>query len=530
MEQISQSQLDHLRMLIDQNPAEARDIFLTYQRIYANDANFQLNSGGLFIDIGSELKDSDLIHTGIKLLHQSLSIIEDEKIRSILLYNLGNGYSELHSIARRQPDFSFDLDTTPLIDAKRYYREALKLSHLLDNDWQAQLRVNYANCLSGLGRSLEAISEYKTALDHQPDHPMAWGNLGVELEHFAFIAGNPTLLHKAYDALSNALANEHLVHLGGTSARVSFERTLHRIERFLSEIEGGDTPNMSPNPPTSSSTTTVWYKTYVEFCMEHQLFLNFCLDDQQCTRTAGDSVLLSLITKIDDNTTFPRLGRVVNEIKERYATARLLVFEAYNPPYNVQAYDEMTHYMDNLDYAVYGVRVAKLKMAFETAYNILDKIGFFINKYLNLGIGDRWVSFSTIWQEKEVATLRPSIAQLNNYHLYGLYDISRDLAPKGHLVKLRDIRNSLTHRYLVLHLESLHWLTSADSPKYHLGYREFLNYTIELMQLVRSAVIYMIAFIDKEERKKQEHQSGVIIPIVVPPYRHQSWGPADPFV
>ena len=522
---------DHIEQLYEsrnQCPTKARNLLLAYEQEYAEDAYFQQNRGALYIDIGAAVPDAVLINKGIQSIKQLLSVTTDQKTVAQQLYNLGNGYLALHfDVERYQPGFSFDPDATPLLQAKRYYRKALKLSHLLGNDWQAQLRVNYANCLSGLGRSLEAISEYKTALAYQPDHPVAWGNLGIELEYFASIAGNLLTLQYAHKALGEALANEHLEQMGRPSERATFERAFRRIDQRLSRANVSDT---LLSESMSSRFSSAQHKAYVEFCMNHQLFLNFCLDAQPCPQIIGDSVMLSLITNIGDNTTFPRLARVANEIKERYATARLLVFEAMDHPYETLPYDEMTKYVDNLDYAVYGVRAAKLKIAFETAYNILDKIGFFINKYLYLGIEDSRVGFSTIWrekQEKEIATLRPSIAQLNNYHLYGLYDISLDLAPRGYLEKLRHIRNSLTHRYLVLHTEDSQWLTNADGMEYHLGYREFLEYTIKLMQLVRSAVIYLIAFIDQEEQDKQQEENGLIGSMLVLPYRYHSWGPMD---
>ena len=122
--------------------------------------------------------------------------------------------------------------------------------------------------------------------------------------------------------------------------------------------------------------------------------------------------------------------------------------------------------------------------------------------------------------------LRPEILRLGNPHLFGLYDISRDLGQEGYLRKLKDIRNLLAHRYLVLHTEGLHWAAEADSQEYHLGYREFLDRTIELFQVVRSAVICLIAFIDQEEHPKQQ-QERFVGTIPVPRHRHLFMGPFD---
>jgi len=521
MARISQDELKYLNDLIDQNPRKALELFLTYEQKCANDMNFLRNSGAFLIDIGTALKDSDLVKRGIKLIEQLLSTIEEQS-RPISLYNLGNGYAGLHSIERRCPDFSFDPDTPPLIEAKRCYREALVGLEHLDANLRAQLRVNYGNCLAYLGRSLEAISEYNTALSHASDHPMAWGNLGVELGHFAFIARYSTILRDANEALNKALADNRLEQIGEFWARTYFEKAQQCIGQRLSKIQE-DTPSVEPETPNFA---TAYHQAYVEFCVKHQLFLNFCLKNRPCEHMAEDTVSFSLITALDDNITFPRLARVVNEIKERYAAARLLIFEACHPPFDTQPYDDMTYYVDNLDYAVYGICATKLKLAFESAYNILDKIAFFINAYLDLGIKGNRVNFTSIWKEGK-STLRSTIVQCNNYYLYGLYDISRDLGSEGYFGYLRDIRNHLTHQYLVLHVEKLHWLTSADDSRYHLGYHEFLDHAIELMRLVRSAVIYLIAFIDQEQRGKHKTQKGFIAPMTVHPYRYYPLDPQD---
>jgi len=519
---ISRDELENLRELIGEDPHKALQVLSSYEEEYFDDANLQLNRGGLLIDIGAELKDSHHVKRGISSIVKVLPHTDKEN-RPAQLYNLANGYSALDSIARRNPDFLFDPDDTPLRQAKRCYREALAGSEHLDADQRAQLRVNYGNCLSGLGRSLEAISEYNAALSHAPDHPMAWGNLGIELEHFAFVAGDMTILRDASEGLAKALASDRLEQMGASWGRPYFEKAQQRIERLMGLARQYARP-LTPEAPKSATAYTHHYK---EFCLKHQLFLNFCLKNRPCEHVAEDIVSLSLTTTLDHKTTYPRLARVVNEIKERYATARLLLFEACNPAFDTQPYDEMTYYADNLDYAIYGIRPAKLKLAFEAAYNILDKVAFFINAYLNLAINEKRVTFASVWREGKNTRLRPAIAERGNYHLYGLYDVSTDLAPQGHVEHLRRIRDYLTHRYLVLHVEQLHWVTSADGPEYHSGYRELMVHTIELMQLVRSAVIYLIAFIDQEERERRQDLEGPVPNMHVAAYRPYPLGPQD---
>lgn len=524
MANFSPEELDQLRWMIDKNPVEAFKLLLHYESKYPDDGNLQRNAGGYLIDIGQLLSSTKVVESGIARIHQVLPTLNLAE-RYIYLFNLGNGYAAIHSIASRAEGYEFDPDTSALIQAKSWYREALKVVDPNNSITCAEIHVNLGNCLSGIGRSVESISEYETALEFAPQHPMALGNLGMKLEHFARIAYQPELLEDASNLLATALAGNELEQLGQSNARNDFEPVYRRIQDWLNSPNGKISPIGSP-PESIRDLAT---RKYTDFCARYGLFLNFCLQKRPCRTPVQDSISFSLLGDLDDEMAFARLARVLNEVKERYALARLLVYEAHFPPVDTVPYDGVTYYVDNLDYAVYGIRAAKLKSAFEGAFNILDKVAFFLNDYLGLGMREQDVNFGSIWKESKQkdAPLKPDILRLQNFHLFGLYDISRDLAPGGFSDTLRNIRNSLTHRYLVPHSERIEWLESADSPKYHLGYREFFDRTIELLQLVRSAAIYLIAFIEQEEEKKHKDARGAIQLIQVQPYRPRSIGPED---
>ena len=91
---------------------------------------------------------------------------------------------------------------------------------------------------------------------------------------------------------------------------------------------------------------TQYHKSFVEFCVEHGLFLNFCLKGQTCNHPYEDNIGFSVTTPISDQTIFHQLARTTNEIKETFAIARLLLFEAFNSPYETMFYDTVTPYWD----------------------------------------------------------------------------------------------------------------------------------------------------------------------------------------
>lgn len=527
MARMTPDKLKALSELISRNPGEALALLRAYRQEYAEDQDLRWNSGGFLTDIGTALQDSKLVQEAIDTIKAELARAEEEGVPT-LIYNLGNAYYALHFVAQCQPGFSYCPDTTPLVHAKACYRKALRATELPDLLLRVQLLINYGNCLSNLCRPVEAILQYRAALELSPDYPMAQGNLGIELEHFASIAPYKRHILDAQTVLSEALEGARLEACAPYGTRQRFEDALQRVQKWLALP---DEPIGDEAPAKPMRFASEHHKSYSEFCQKHQLFLNFYLSTELCEHTARDTLALSLITPVGDNTTFPRLARVVDEAKERYALARLHVYEARDPAADLLPYEEMTDYVDNIDYAVRGLRVAKLKSAFEAAYNVLDKIAFFVNDYLRLGIRERSTSFDTIWRRRKNGHLRPEILDRRNLYLYGLYDIARDLSPDGFLSALRTIRNCATHRYIVPHVmgdaEGDVWLACADGAQYHIGYGELLERSLELLSLVRSAIIYLIAFIDLEQRRKLAGSDGPIPQMPVQRYTHSPLGPQD---
>lgn len=524
---ISPAQLDHFSRRIAERPEQALKELQESEATFGDDPTFWFNYAGFLIDGGRSVERGEVVKRGIGILESMVSKAS-KRASPNLLYNLANGYFALDDLARKQPGFHYDPDNHELLLAKRYYREALAQSDQIAPTLCSMVRVNYGNCLARLGRSVEAIDSYDLALQDLPDHAMALGNLAVELNRYANIARDPSLLVNARDLLRDALADNKLEETGLADARPIFERILSAIEERLTGIGHIHAhTHDQPRAEAASEHDVAYLQRYTAFCRQHHLFLNLCLRDRPCVRPAQDSVSLALVTALDDDTTFYRLSRIINEIKERYAVSRLLLFEASDPPVATQNFDALTFYTDNLDYGVYGVRVGKLKLAFEGAYNILDKIAFFANDYLALGIREKGVNFSSIWRESKGSTIRPALLKLANRHLFGLYDLSRDFAAGNYLNYLSDLRHYSTHRYLVPHVEAFGWRTEADAAAYHVGYHELFEKTLQLMQLTRSAITYLIAFIDAEERRKRRGLPGPSVPMFMPLARPYPIDPQD---
>ena len=206
MERISEEELLALKELALREPQKSFALLREYEDTFEGDPNLRFNSGGLLIDIGTDLNRPDLVEEGIQRIEGILGQFDDS---STLFYNLANGYSALSNLERRLEgaDYRLDPDDTPLVRAKYYYRKALAVNES-NRDLRTQQWINYGNCLSGLGRTVEAMSAYDQALQLFPEHPMAKGNLGIELHHFARIADHSIFL---LDAQQPMLPHHQLI-------------------------------------------------------------------------------------------------------------------------------------------------------------------------------------------------------------------------------------------------------------------------------------------------------------------------------
>jgi hypothetical protein len=164
----------------------------------------------------------------------------------------------------------------------------------------------------------------------------------------------------------------------------------------------------------------------------------------------------------------------------------------------------------------------------------LDKIAYFVNDYLALGIPDHRVSFRSLWYEQgdRRKLLRPDLRQRENWPLRGLFWLSKDLSedapgfrealePDARDIAL--IRNHLEHKYLKLHDEL--WCGPGDADAKVLSFltdslaksmyrSDFAAKTLRLMKAARAALIYLSLAVRREElsRESSRDPSKIIVP------------------
>jgi len=211
-----------------------------------------------------------------------------------------------------------------------------------------------------------------------------------------------------------------------------------------------------------------------------------------------------------------------NELKQTFASARWLAWERITR--------DGTHFLgrgvilaNTLDYPSCGLNVEKTRIAFRMAYSIFDKIAYFLNFGLGLGMREGRVSFQKFWHEKDDGPLRERISTSRNWPLRGLYWLSKDLFEEGmkdstdpEARALAELRNHLEHKYVKVREYSLpvqSYDPFHDTYAYVISRSDLECRTLRLLQLAKPALIYLTLAMHREEQGRAKDNEHLPAPI-----------------
>lgn len=444
-----------------------------------------------------------------------------------LHYYIATAYAEL--------DFRDAADRTDKIHKQlRHYRESLDaLSTVKPKDQSnvyiitnAQVLTNYGNLLKKCGRFVAAIDSYQKAIQICPLHAMTHGTLGLLYHSYGRVA-----LYQDDKAYFYSSAYEHLhiaLNLKDSNVYPNAENAFRKCyecysDEILEQIHYDTDVNETAGYKTKSE------GEYRDWALQNGLFLNELSDlADVCTWMAEDNLHLGKI--IDNGQYPPTCYGMFNQIKQEYTYARYLLHEA------LKLRDRRTpHYADRkvfmvntLDYPCYGLRIEHLRTAFLTLYSLFDRIAFLLNEYFRIGIKPNDISFENIWKERIGNPQQNGYEFTNplcieeNPSIYALHWIHYDMtcqssASNPHLPRMMKLRHALIHRYTKVINASIVDLkqiekAEIDTSAFYVTDEELESYTLELMKIIREAVMYTLFSIRIEEAKRKEdiHDAQII--------------------
>lgn len=474
---------------------------------------------GSLIDCSHDLRRVDGLRVAtdwVKELNRA-SLSDADLAR--LHYFAGNAWSGLDELLHARGESTWDWERYELEQEVLNLRIAASRVQASASPLLAcQVNTNLGNALSKIGRFVEALQYWNQALAIDSNFGMAIGNRGYGLLNYAkqlFDPGHIALfLERCSADLTRALRGELEpgVHEWLAPVLLEAKAAAQRLglpeETLFHEHSLGD------------SSAEVSYR---EWCLRHCLFINPLNDLGEHSIAAAD--VLHLPTMVLGINESPSLLGFFNQLKQEFVSARYMYYEglmAYEPHYS----DRQVTQINTLDYPAYSLAVERVKASFRAAYSILDKLAFFLNDYLSLGIPGHRTSLKSFWFKKQNREngLRAAFVDRPNWPMRGLYWLSKDLAEDRLGFKdamspdaqgIAVVRNHLEHRYLKLHEES--WADfkasedlasgfSMDTMARSLNRDEFESKTLWLLRLARAGLIYTSLALHVEEQRRSEER------------------------
>lgn len=402
---------------------------------------------------------------------------------------------------------------------------------------KCQIYTNLGNHFSEAGRVIKAFDYWHNALRQYKNFSMAVGNLGLGYLRYGNIqyhSGYAAIIAKhAYNQIIEALS--HPDHLEPGAAEILKDSKDYIEKRIKGDFLSQPLPDMSAPELMGRGKE----RDYRQWCLEKSLFLSPLNDIGPYEAAARDILYMqSVVTSID---TGPIYHGFYNQMKQEFIAARYLYYESLLGDKKHFA-DKNVDLADTLDYPSYSIKVEKTKMAFRSAYSLLDKIAYFLNNYLEIGYEEHQVSFKGIWRKMR-SDGSPSgdydekFTETNNYPLKGLLWLSKDIYETRLNVFLHPdaktldtVRNHIEHKYFKLHDYEVPEgkVPVQNAMVDHLAYSmfrgDFLEKTEQMLKMAREALIYLtLAMVIIEKEKAKNVPKGKITPPMFLPGYDEQW-------
>lgn len=480
-------------------------------------------------DVASDNNDVQAIRS---LLSKSEDFLRKhpDAIYAPLYYCMGTSYGNLrthgYSIESDETELSLEKKDASLERELYCFRHCLELlndSELSKEEFKPyviglklQLYTNYANAMEDCGRKSAAMKFYRKVLEIDPEFGMAEGNIGCALQHYSTLvhdSGHIAYLHHfAYNYLKSSLNNEN-VH---EAARKYFERC---VNLYTDEIRKTFLENKLQIPEYSLGGEEE--EPYRRWCLHNHLFLNPLNDlPHELSCFATDSLQLpDMITPVEQIEP-PRYFGMFNQLKQEYVYARYLCYEAFYECEEPHFADKETHLINLYDYPQYSIRIEGLKTAFRQLYSLFDKVAFFINDYWDIGIHERDINYRTIWlssygvgkkhyEYKNRLMPDRNIALKSMFWIYNEFYKRFGDADTPYAKNIQVLRNALEHKFVKVHNRILYNGKQGETEIgidsfYHITEDSLLQYTLDLLEIVREWLIDLTMAIHIEEMKHRD--------------------------
>ncbi|MDD0977536.1 LA2681 family HEPN domain-containing protein [Pseudomonas fontis] len=466
------------------------------------------------IDAAGDGADEGILRHATQLADLVASRVEPEN-GCLVYYSCSNAWAELRKLEVQSWEDD-TLDHPALLKQLYFLRASVQHSGFkeLAPMLRSRIHCNLGNALRACGRWIEALREWRNALEDNPILGMALGNLGIGLAQYGSALYDPNhtywLLVHAQRKLASAI--EGGVGRDGATYPEAIEFFKRHHDRLVESVDDDGNAELFEHSLGSSKEE----RRYRRWCLEEQLFLN-PMNDLGAFPAAAQDVLT--LPGHDAKAGITYLG-FYNQLKQEYGFARHCLYLGDHAKAGHVA-DRGMSLAFNCDYALYGMGLEQIKTAYRSAYSLLDKLAYFINAYWKLGIPEKAVGFRTVWlkSDRNGRLLQPRVVRdefisTRNLPLRALYWVSQDIYSKElkdvarpDAQALDELRNHLEHKYAKI-VDSCHWIGEhsglwSDHLAFVLDRDDLYAKSLLMLKLSRAALIYLCLAMHFEESQHQ---------------------------
>ena len=382
---------------------------------------------------------------------------------------------------------------------------------------KCQCLNNLGNRLRVAGRYIEALEYWRRTLELQPDFGMTLCNRAMVFANYATVLEDPEdqafFLLKAHQEASAALAPTARYTSERDKATRKVTQNLRKWIESALDLRGIEASGVDPFGGEDSAASEE-ERAYRQWCLANWLYLNPLNDLGPNGVAASDTMSLGTHLVPDDA---PHVFvSFFDQMKQEYVSARWLLFHGLNmrkPHFSDRdVLLSATEPRPSLSFAV-----EQVKVAYRVCYSLFDKIAFFVNAHMELGIPLKRVSFRTIWSDGENQPLRVQFNSSSNWGFCALYWLSKDFFEKANdevaepeARALSDLRNHLEHKYLRV-TEAEPTIGPTGDLAFMVSREQLGRKAMHLLKLSRSALAYLVIGVRLEEQRREPDRAGLPI-------------------
>jgi tetratricopeptide (TPR) repeat protein len=449
-------------------------------------------AGGVIAQAGMDHHDEDLLHEAVTLLREATT---EHPEHNNGWYNLGNALQALSEVNGTKDPEKY----LATIDQRRESRIAFITAGNISEPRTiaTQALTNLANFLDHSGRWVEAITVYKQALSVERTNGAAAGNLAVLL---------------VVRARFRPRQREQLVALASHYARIERDNRDKSIAYMGAQAAArfDRLPIDRPKSPVTEPSDS-----YSRWVADNDLALSLAAQGIPSGPRWDDLQIGSISEPVEAPHAVPALFAMANVLKQDFLFARRLAYDAIHTAHAADS----AKYADTLDYALYGRLPAALTLAQRAALDLLDRIAVMCNDYLKTPLDPKKVGFRTYWttgasgKRRWRSEVREELVA-GNRNLMALVDLAADLENGGYLSSYPELRHTGTHRFMVLHDETIG--TSASSKAVdHMQITDYQRELVTTLKISRAALLYAIELVNEREHR-ESHTDGYRVHLDVP--------------